>query len=117
MNDLSMLRLQPSRIPTGWLVPYNNGLFDIDPDPTAVPERDRWWVFKQDMLQMRHEATNRMLDIGWCPEGDPTVGRYGLVIQESDFLGPEMHRFTTRDRAALVAEIERLLVAASAGEV
>jgi hypothetical protein len=117
MNDLSMLRLQPLRISTGWLVSYNNGLFDIDPDPTAVPERDRWWVFKQDMLQMRHEATNRMLDIGWYPEGDLTVGRYGLVIHEGDFLGPELHRFTTRDRAALVAEIERLLVAISAGEL
>jgi hypothetical protein len=52
------LRLQPLRIPAGWLVSYNNGLYEIDPDPAVVPEPDRWWVFKQDILQMRHEATN-----------------------------------------------------------
>ncbi|TAG01929.1 MAG: hypothetical protein EAZ43_10535 [Betaproteobacteria bacterium] len=117
MTDRSILRLQPLRIPTGWLVSYNDGLFDLDPDPAAVPEQDRWWVFKEDMLQMRHEATHRMLDVGWCPEGDLVAGRYRLVIHEGDFLGPELHRFTTRDRAALVAEIERLLVAICARKV
>jgi hypothetical protein len=110
-------RLQPLRIPAGWLVSYNNGLYEIDPDPAVVPEPERWWVFKQDMLQMRHEATNRLLDIGWYPEGDLAGGRYGLVIHEGDFRGPELHRFTTRDRLALVAEVERLLAVVAAGEL
>lgn len=111
------LQLQPLRIPAGWLVSYNNGLYEIDPDPAVVPEADRWWVFKQDMVQMRHEATNRLLDIGWYPEGDLAGGGYGLVVHEGDFRGPELHRFSTQDRAALVAEVERLLVAIAAGEV
>jgi hypothetical protein len=111
------LRLQPLRIPAGWLVSYNNGLYEIDPDPVLVPESDRWWVFKEDMLQMRHEATNRLLDLGWYPEGDLSGGAYGLVVHEGDFRGPELHRFSTRDRSALVAEVERLLVAVVAGEV
>ncbi len=67
------------------------------------------------MLQMRHEATNRLLDIGWYPEGNLAGGRYGLVVHEGDFRGPELHRFTTQDRSALVAEVERLLVVVAAG--
>jgi hypothetical protein len=110
-------RLQPLRIPAGWLISYNNGLYEIDPDPAVVSESDRWWVFKQDMVQMRHEATNCLLDIGWYPEGDLASGGYGLVVHQGDFRGPELHRFTTRDRAALVAELERLLVAVAAGEL
>ena len=111
------LRLQPLRIPAGWLVSYNNGLYEIDPDPAVVPESDRWWVFKQDMVQMLHGATNRLLDIGWYPEGDLVIGSYGLVIHEGDFRGPELHSFMTQDRLALVAEVERLLVAIAAGEL
>jgi hypothetical protein len=111
------LQLQPLRIPTGWLVSYNNGLYEIDPDPAIVPEPDQWWVFKQDMVQMWHEGTNRLLDIGWYPEGDLTNGSYRLVVHDGDFRGPEVHHFTTRNRSTLVAEIERLLVAVAAGEV
>lgn len=110
-------RLQPLRIPAGWFVSYNNGLYEIDPDQAEVPELERWWVFKQDMLQMRHEATNRLLDVGWYPEGDLVNGGYGLVVHEGDFHGPELHRFKTRDRLALVAEVERLLVAIAAGDM
>lgn len=111
------LRLQPLRIPAGWLVSFNNGLYEIDPDPEMVPESERWWVFKEDMVQMRHEGTNRLLDIGWYPEGELVGGHYRLVVHESDFLGPELHRFTTQDRLALVAEVERLLVTIAAGKL
>lgn len=40
--------LQPLRIPAGWHVAYNNGLYEIDPDLELVPEADRWWVFKDE---------------------------------------------------------------------
>lgn len=114
---LPNLKLQPLRIPAGWLVSYNNGLYEIDPDPAIVPESDRWWIFKEGMLQMRHDATNRLLDLGWYPEGDLAGGGYLLVIHECDFRGQELHRFTAQDRSAMVIEIERLLVAVGAGEV
>lgn len=72
---LPNLKLQPLRIPASWLVSYNNGLYEIDPDPAIVPESDRWWIFKEGMLQMRHDATNRLLDlpsmikVGWSVVG------------------------------------------------
>ena len=84
---LSYMRLQPLHIPSGWLVAYNNGLYEIDPDPAVVHEADRWWLFKQDMLQMWHEATNRLLDLGWYPEGDLADGGYGLVVYDGEFPG------------------------------
>jgi hypothetical protein len=36
-------------------------------------------------------------------------GHYGLAIHEGNNDGPQLHYFTTRDRLALVAEIERVL--------
>jgi hypothetical protein len=109
-NFLSMQPpLQPLRIPAGWLVQYNNGLYEIDPNPELIPELDRWWLFKEDMLTLWHERRNRLLDVGWYPEGNLEDGHYGLVMYEGDFTGELLYEFQTRDRIALVAEIERLL--------
>jgi hypothetical protein len=107
--------LQPLRIPAGWGVEYNNGLYELDPSPEHVPEQDRWWLFKEDMLQLRHKRRDRLLDLGWYPEGDLIQGHSGLVLYEGDFRGRLLHEFSTRDRMALVAEIEWLLQAV-AGE-
>jgi hypothetical protein len=82
-----------------------------------VPEADRWWIFKEDMLQMRHERANRLLDLGWYPEGDLVGVAYGLVVHEGDFRGPDLHRFDCRERRELVAEIERLLAAIARDEL
>lgn len=109
--------LQPLRIPTGWHVDYNNGLWEIDPVAELIPIEDRWWLFKQDMLQMIQPRFNRMLDLGWYPEGDLFEGHYRLVLYEGDFKGRLLHQFTTRDRQTLVVEIERLLTAVCSREL
>jgi hypothetical protein len=96
---------------------YNNGLWEIDPDPALVPESERWVIFKEDMVQMRHPRANRLLDLGWCQEGDLEHGHYALVLYEGDFRGRLIHQFNTRDRLALVAEIERLLLAVARNEL
>jgi hypothetical protein len=105
----AQIPLQPLRIPTGWHVDYNNGLFEIDPLPELFPDENPWWIFKEDMLQMHNDRFNRLLDLGWYPEGDLVAGRYGLVVYEGDFRGRLLYEFSTRDRLELVAEIERLL--------
>jgi hypothetical protein len=111
------LRLQPLRIPSGWHVEYNNGLWEIDPIADLIPPEERWQIFKQDMLQMIQPRFNRLLDVGWYPEGDLIEGHYGLVLYEGDFRGRLLHEFETRDRPALIAEIERLLVEVCNGEM
>lgn len=109
--------LQPLRVPAGWLMSYNNALWEIDPDRALVPINKRWLYFKEDMLQMSHSRANRLLDVGFVPEGDVEDGQYKLVLYEGDFLGRLIHQYKTRDRLALVAEIERLLLAVTENEL
>lgn len=111
------LRLQPLRIPTGWQVDYNDGLWEIDPSDATISEDERWWLFKEDMLQLTHPRFNRLLDVGWYPGGDLAQGQYGLVLYEGDFGGRLLFQLRTRDRLDLVAEIERLLQSVSAGNL
>src|SRR5262245_4816669 len=99
-------RLQPLRIPTGWMVAYND-LHEID--PADVTEDDRYTLLKEDLLQMRQAHFNRVLDVGWYPSGNLSEGAYGLVVYEGDFHGRLLFELHTSDRAQLVAEIERLL--------
>lgn len=108
MNDIPAL--QPLRIPAGWLVSYNNALYEIDPDPKIILEEDRSWFFKEDMLQMKHKRGDRLLDLGWYPEGDLENGCYGLVLYEGNFRGTLLYELETRSRLFLVKEIERLLI-------
>jgi hypothetical protein len=113
----AQIPLQPLRIPAGWHVAYNNGLFEIDPLPELFPDEHPWWIFKEDMLQMYNERFNRMLDLGWYPEGNLVAGSYGLVVYEGDFGGRLLSEFRTRDRLELVAEIERFLSEISLGKL
>lgn len=99
-------RLQPLRIPTDWTVGYND-LHEID--PSDVPEDDRYTFLKEDLLQMKQEHFNRLLDVGWYPSGNLADGAFGLVVYEGDFHGKLLFELRTADRAHLVAEIERLL--------
>ena len=111
------IRLQPLRIPTGWTVEFNNGLFEVDPDRALLPADRHWVFFKEDMLQLVNRRFNRVLDLGWYPDGDVQCGRYRLVMHEGDFRGPRLHQFETRDRRAVVEEIERLLDAVGCGRM
>ena len=98
--------MQPLRIPTGWRVAYNNGLYAVEPTEATVRW---WWIFKEDMLVLVHDARKRLLDLGWSPEMDFVQGCYRLTLYEGNHDGPELLHYETRDRAALVAEIERIL--------
>ena len=109
--------LQPLRISEGWSMSYNNAFYEVDPVPELVPENDRWWVFKQDMLQMKHERKNRVLDVGWTSEGDLENGFYRLVVYEGDFAGKLLYEIETKERLLLVKEIENLLKLVSSGKL
>jgi predicted enzyme related to lactoylglutathione lyase len=103
--------LQPLRIPAGWLIEYNNGLYECDPLPESIAAEARPWLFKEDMLQIKHLRRNRLLDLGWYPEGDLVAGAFTVVVYEGDFRGALLHEFRSADRQIIVAEIERLLAA------
>jgi hypothetical protein len=115
--DTAAIPLQPLRIPTGWNVSFNNGLYEIDPLLELFPEENPWWLFKEDMLQMRHDRFNRVLDVGWYPEGDLVNGAYGLVIYAGDFRGELLYEFHTCDRLELVSTIEQKIELISQGKL
>jgi hypothetical protein len=108
--------LQPLRIPSGWNLMFNNGLYEIDPLPELWTDESPWWLFKEDMLQMCHDRFNRLLDVGWHPEGDLVNGHYRLVIYIGDFRGELLYELNTRDRLKLVNAIEQMLSLISQGK-
>lgn len=105
--------LQPLRIPGGWLVKFNT-LDEVD--PADVPRENAWMWFKEDLFLAVHERQNRLVDVGWYPDGDVENGAYRLVVHVGDFRGEELHSFETRDRRVLVAEMERWLAGISDGQ-
>jgi hypothetical protein len=106
--------LQPLRIPAGWKVTYSK-LHEID--PALVSDDDRYWFLDEDLLQMRHDDYNRLLDVGWYPSGNIAEGAYGLVVYEGDFHGRLLFEHRTPSRSELVAEVERLLKEVSGGRL
>ena len=89
------------------MVEYND-FHEIEQDD---PEAWRWW--KDSLLQLKHPRRDRLLDLGWRPP-DEAEGRYVLHLFAGDWTGAELERFESRDREAIVAEIERILEAVNA---
>jgi hypothetical protein len=103
------LRLQPLRIPSGWTVASWNRFYELDP-PSSNEEADGLKkYFTEDLLALRHDERDRILDVGWYPDEDVEHGTYTILVYEGDYWGPELHTFSTRDRTVLVSEIERLM--------
>ena len=76
-------------------------LYEIDPSTEAIPADKQFWYFKEDMLQLKHTRFNRILDVGWYPEGNLQHGEYCLHLHEGDWTtGRLLHEFRTRDRRA-----------------
>jgi hypothetical protein len=111
------IRLQPLRIPSGWLVAYNDGLYEVDPHSELLPADERTWLFKEDLLQLIHAQRNRLLDLGWYPAFDLVTGNYVLIVYEGDCSGSVLYEFRTTNRQAIVTEIERLLMAINNGDL
>jgi len=109
--------LQPLRIPSGWTVEFNDGLYEIDPSAEAIPIEKHIWFFKEDMLLLTQNHYNRSLSVGWFPEGNLKIGEYDLVVFESSNYDQPIHHFRTRDRQVLVSEINRLLIEVSNGKL
>ena len=102
--------LQTLRIPAGWTVVWNDGLYEIDPVAEAIPAGLHSCYFREDMLHMENAHCKRVLDVGWFPEGDLKHGKFTLVLFESSYDDP-VYKFRTCDRLELVTEIERILLA------
>jgi hypothetical protein len=102
--------LQPLRVMEGWQVVYNRGFYEIDPTTETL---EAAWLFDDDMLTLRHEKYNCLLDLGW----NFSANEYLLQLYEGDFRGQQLYEYRTKDRMALVDEIERLLREVTCGRL
>ena len=91
------------RIPPGWLVKYNE-FYEV---PADHPEA---WSFacRGSLVMLSHPMRGVLVDLGWVPDEDPTGG-YLLRVFEGDHLGRELQAFETRERATVIAKMERVL--------
>jgi len=118
MSDVP--RLHPLRVPAGWRVDWNS-LYPVEPVPANAAH-----FIGSTLFSAVHEGARCWIDVEWRPEGDVT-GHYNLRVEYQpwprtpagrrrrgaplrfDGASQGVHRFGTRDLAALVAELERWL--------
>lgn len=101
------LELQELRIPAGWFISYNQ-FYDVSPSKETVESVDT--EFTEDILQLENKHRNRLMDLGWYPEGDYKNGSYRLVVYEGDFQGKLLYEFDSKYKQDIVSEINRLLL-------
>lgn len=106
--------LQPLILATGWRVEYHQ-FFALEPTPELVEGHELW--FKEDMYQARHEQRNRLIDLGWYPEGKFAAGSFGLVLYEGDFHGELRAELRSKDRQQVVSTMNQWFVSVSNGDM
>lgn len=108
------LELQELKIPAGWFIAHNE-FYNIYPSEETVESIDT--VFIQDILQLKNEYRNRLIDLGWYPEGEFNGGAYGLVVYEGDFHGKLLFELNSKSKDEIVSEINRLLLEIAYGRL
>ena len=102
--------LQPLRISEGWTVEYNR-FCEVD-----IEHPDAWTLLSESLLQLTHQRRNRLLDLGWYPEGAPD-GNFRLCIYAGDFTGQLLFASNSQSRVEITATIESMLDKVNRGEL
>lgn len=115
---LQELRYQPLGLPAGWTVAYNS-FYELDPDSgvqvEGLPNGSAWGLFSQDMLQLKSQHYDILVDLGWCPDEDPNGSFVLRAIRGTDWDKP-LVEFESRSRLAVVQRLESILLDVSAGK-
>lgn len=107
--------LQPLRIPSGWIVGFNE-FFDVEPVFEKYLD-DQSWDFSEDLLQLSNEYRKIIIDLGWYPSHDP-AGQFRLMAvkwfaedeePEVDPWRQPLKEFETRSKREVVQKIEEWL--------
>jgi hypothetical protein len=123
MDSIPMdLRLQPLRVPAGWLIDWNT-LYEVDPSEGPL---DGGYFGGSSLFLASHMHRRFLIDVGWQPEDDPR-GCYRMLVVYApwdrtpkgrrkkveglgfDWANP-VHEFQTRFRPELVKELEAWLM-------
>jgi hypothetical protein len=117
--ELQNISLQPLRIPAGWNVVSNN-FFDVEPGDNiyinGLPDGDIWELFLQDMLLLRDERNQLLLDLGWQPEADPN-GNYSLILIKNEDWSNPIASHESQSKSEIVDKINSWLSITSFNEL
>ncbi|MDU0200087.1 hypothetical protein ACYEXS_11760 [Paenibacillus sp. MAH-36] len=116
------LGLVPLRIPSGWMVAYNNFL-EISPYDFVDDTYKYAMELDEDILQMSNQYRKRILDLGWYPSFNPH-GQYRIVLVElvdnesqSDKWTTPIVIFSSRDILTIKMTIDSLLEEVAEGRL
>ena len=108
------VQLQPLRVSAGWTVRYNT-FCDVSAMAESVDNQTTYLT--QDLLQLRHDRSEHLVDLGWTPDGELEKGEFHLHVYEKDVRGKEVFSLRTKHKNVVVAEIERICREISDGRI
>ncbi|WNS44693.1 hypothetical protein [Paenibacillus sp. MMS20-IR301] len=117
-----LLQLVPLRIPTGWTVKWN--IFtEVSTEDFTDEEHVHWMEYSEDLLLLVNNNNNKILDLGWYPEGKPQ-GQYTLLLidqyddieQQTAAWDTPLVKFKTRDIDEVKLKIEKVLLQVNSGD-
>lgn len=79
-------------IPEGWSVEYE--------DPTINSDR---WEQKEDLLQLRHAALDRLVDLGWYGH------EFAILVFQGDFQGDQLDNIRVHTQAEALEKLRDIL--------
>ncbi len=106
---MSKYNLQPLRIPSEWLVSFNEFMeYNIKTDDQS----DALYCLTEDLLQLHSEIiddkTSVIIDLGWYPDGDKN-GCYKLLFIENENWEKPLHKFNSTSNVEIVETLEHWL--------
>jgi hypothetical protein len=106
--ERNTLTLQKLKVPDGWIITYNN-FFDIDPLKINNSTDILWNIFTEDLLQIKNEHKNIILDLGWYPEMNQN-GNYCIkLIKDYNWEKPLIN-INNNSKYIIVKIIEKILL-------
>ncbi len=105
--------LQPLRFPAGWVV-KGNKFHDLEPKGEikvkGFVNDDGWALFESELLFVKHEKQQIILDMGWSPQYDP-AGKFVLDLVKGNYLQSDpvtIHE--TSDKAEMVEAVNATML-------
>lgn len=113
INQQEIYLVSPN-VPPPWKITYNT-LGNLEPsDVDLAPDRDTVFAhwFTQDLMQITNEKAEKLIDVGWYPDGE-AKGEFKIEvikrIGEDDFdWSNPLLQFRTRSLANLLKKIEAI---------
>lgn len=102
-------KLQPLRIPVGWKVEWNT-FVELDASQELVEKVDGWFSGGTLLLLTRkNRGVKYSLDMSWLPEWEWETGGFHICAYKGEQMDVLMCEFRSKDRLAVVREIEKML--------